>query len=363
MTDAPVDLTPSAPEAPAPEPTLEEAMGGVFDKIERRERMPEKGDDGRFISANPKPEAAPPEATPAAPITDQPAQPEGGTPQASIAPPDSWSAENKAEFAKLPPAMQAYIAQREGDAHKAITQKGEELKRFEPWQRVIEPHAQRIRSLGVSEPEFVNRLLVAEQQLTDPRTRVDAFRWLAQQYGQDLSQLATPTQPGVAASNTPADPALAAIIQKVDGLTSWATQQEQQRERAQAAREAAATRDAASKAEAFLNDPKYPYAKELEADMSALILASRRLGQELTLEQAYAKATRANDQVWQKIETERSDKAKKEAEAEAARKAAEVKKRAPLVVKPRGSGALAPSSKLSLEDRMRDAYDRLNGAA
>lgn len=359
-TPEPVE-TPSAPvELETLESRLSSHMAEQLDKIEARDRMPEKGENGKFVSKNP-PAAAPDQATPAAENTDQPATPEGETAKPSIAPPESWSAENKAKFATLPPDVQAYIAQREGEAHKAITQKGEELKRFEPWQQVLQPHRARLAQAGVPEAEYVHRLLNADAALANPATREQAIQHIAQLYGVDLQRLTTGQPAGQQAQ--PQDPALAALMSEVTRLRSWAETREMQDRQAAQARQDAANRDAEARASAFLNDPKYPYAKELEADMSALILAERRLGRELSLEDAYKKATRANDSVWSKIEAEKAAKAKQEAEAEAAKKAAEARKRTPTIVKPRGSGAVAPSSAASWEARMNEVYDRTQGAA
>jgi len=46
---------------------------------------------------------------------------------AAIEPPKSWSDDDKAEFAKLPPAVQKTIAQRESERDRAFTQKAEEV--------------------------------------------------------------------------------------------------------------------------------------------------------------------------------------------------------------------------------------------
>jgi hypothetical protein len=46
---------------------------------------------------------------------------------ASIEPPNSWSAEEKALFSKLPPDAQAVVARREGERDKQLLQRGEEV--------------------------------------------------------------------------------------------------------------------------------------------------------------------------------------------------------------------------------------------
>lgn len=359
------EVEPAAPEGPAPETRLEDVlasqMAETFDKIEARERMPEKGDDGKFVSKNP-PDAAPDKATPAAENTDQPAKVEGETAKPSIPAPHSWSDAEKAWFAELPPERQAYIAKRESEAHQAITRQGEELKRFEPFVRVLEPHRERIHRLGVDPTEYVARLLHAESLLQNPQTRVQAIQSIARDYGIDLSQLVS-GQPAGQQAQSAADPALAAALQKITHLESWAAQKEDAERRAAQARAEAAEREAQARATAFLSDPKYPYAKDLEQDISALIIAERALGRELSLEDAYKRATRSNEGIWAKLEAEKAEKARKEADEAAAKKAAEVKRKAPTIVKPRGSGATAPSSARSWEERMREVYDRTQGAA
>lgn len=354
-------IEPAADPAPvvdeAPKETLEDILTRKYDEIQARE--PSRDDGGRFASKTP---GAAPAATPVQ-NTDQP-KPTEGEPaiKPAIAAPDSWSAEHKAKFASLPPDVQAYIAQREGEAHKAITQKGEELKRFEPLNSIIAPHRARLAQAGIGEHEYVNRLLDADAKLANPATREDALRWVAQAYGIDLARLAG--NPAGAVPAQVGDPALAAALQKIDHLTRWAQSREQAEQRSIQERQAAADREAEAKAQAFLSDPKFPHAKELEGEIAALIMASRQLGQTLNLEDAYARATRANPAVWAKLEAERIAAEKKDADEKAAKAAAEAKRRAPTTVKPRGaSAARAPLASGDWEARMRDVYDRIEGTA
>ena len=347
------DTAPAASEGtPAPEPTLREILENQYAKIEARDAMPDRGEGGRFVSKNP-PDAAPVEATPAAENTDQPATKATDPAPPVIPMPQSWSADKKAAWESISPEAREYIAQREGEAHKAITQKGEELKRFEPWQRVLEPHRDRLARAGVNEHEYAARLFAADAALANPATRDQAIRQIAQMYGVSLDQ---PQANHSGQSAQPQDPVVAALTSKVQQLEALIANEQQRQV-------AAAGREAEAKAQAFLNDPKYPFAKEVESDMAVLIMAERQLGRELTLEQAYQKAVRANDTVWSKIEAEKKAKAEADAKAEAEKKAAEARKKAPTVIKPRGSGATAPAGKANMRATMEAVYDRLNGAA
>lgn len=363
MTDEVTTTETAAPAEAAPVQTLEDVltshMEATYSKIEARDAMPDKGADGRFVSNTPK--VAPTAAAPAA-VSDQPTPKEGETVKPSIPAPNSWSDADKAWFAELPPERQAYIAKREGEAHQQITRQGEELKRFDPIIRALEPHRARMQHVGVAEPEFISRLLNAEAALQNPQSRGQAFKWLADQYGFDLATLTGQTPAGGQAAQ-PTDPALAAINSKIAGLERWANGLAEAEQRQARERNVASERDAQAKADAYLNDPKYPHAKDLEGDIASLILASRQLGQTLTFEDAYKRATRANEGIWSKMEAERIAADKKKGEEAAAQAAAAAKKRAPTIVKPRGSAAKPAPAKGDWEARMRDTYDRIEGAA
>lgn len=354
MTDEIVtDTAPAASEGtPAPEPTLREILENQYAKIEARDAMPDRGEGGRFVSKNP-PDAAPVEATPAAETTVEPTPKASEQVKPASAPPDAWTAEQKAKWTELSPEWQAFLAEREKSVNDALSQKGQELKRYEPWQRVVEPHRERLAQLGVSEAEYAARLFAVDAALANPATRDRTIRQIAQMYGVSLDQ---PQADHSGQSAQPQDPVVAALTSKVQQLEALIANEQQRQV-------AAAGREAEAKAQAFLNDPKYPFAKEVESDMAVLIMAERQLGRELTLEQAYQKAVRANDTVWSKIEAEKKAKAEADAKAEAEKKAAEARKKAPTVIKPRGSGATAPAGKANMRATMEAVYDRLNGAA
>lgn len=96
-----------------------------------------RGPDGKFIPksaveptapATSTPDLAEPTAVAAAPSTAQPANP-----------PVSWSAEAKAAFVQLSPAVQQAVLKREKEVSDGFAQKSAELKEYEPLKSVIGP--------------------------------------------------------------------------------------------------------------------------------------------------------------------------------------------------------------------------------
>ena len=147
-------VTAPAPTPPAPEPAP--VMHATVDSwvAERREKRaaaaPLQGADGKFISKNPQPEAAPVEDAPAevsdadtqAADDDQgepiEANPEGDNAappeplEAAIEPPQFWDAEGKEAFAKLSPAAKQEVKRWEEQRTKAVAkamQKSAEMEK------------------------------------------------------------------------------------------------------------------------------------------------------------------------------------------------------------------------------------------
>lgn len=91
--------------APRPEREAETTESDASASDAGQEETPATGDE----EGQSEPEA-----------TEEPAAP-------AIEPPASWSAEEKADFAKLPPELQATVARRESERDKLITQRTQEI--------------------------------------------------------------------------------------------------------------------------------------------------------------------------------------------------------------------------------------------
>lgn len=177
-----------APAAPAESPAdkAEAAERALDDDLRAtfRNANKEREEDGKFAAKDGKTPAAKPEVAAEDP-------PQDAAPLVPVVPPPaSWKKEAAAEWAKLPPTVQQYVAQRETEAHSAISQLGQYAKNMQPIGEVIQPHVDRIRASGDNPAGYVQKLFAADQWLA--RDPVGAIKALAENYKVDLGALADP---------------------------------------------------------------------------------------------------------------------------------------------------------------------------
>lgn len=310
---------------------------------------------GRFASRNTDTtdEAAPAEAAPSVTeTTDQPEQSVAETaPAPSIEPPAAWSAEVKAKWATLPPDVQTYIAQRESEAHKAITQAGARLKDYEGLDAVLGPRREALKASWGNEGTALQQLF----QLSDFATSNPSgfVQWFAQQNGVDLSRLTS-----ASAVQANADPQVAALQHELSTIKSSITQQ-QMTQLDNDIRTFATAKDDAG-------NPLRPHFEEVRADMARLLSAEIAT----SLEDAYNRAIRLNDAVWSKVQAGEAAQRAKAAEAEEAKRreaqakaAAEAKKAASINVRAVGAVSGSPVRSGSMRETMEAVARKYAGAA
>lgn len=201
---------PEAPEAAAPEGDAAEQK-----QIRVREHV------RKLKSSAPKEqiEQTPPEEKPQEvkePGKDKPAEQTAQTSTSGDAP-AGWPADAKAEWSKLPPAIQAAVIKRESEISNGGRQWSEEKRRYEEALTPVRAVAQRY---GISEHEGLKRLVAANDYLE--RDPVNALRWLAQSRGIDLSQLAA------APSATPrVDPVVQQLYQELNQVKQTLSSREE----------------------------------------------------------------------------------------------------------------------------------------
>lgn len=298
-------------------------------------------------------------------VSDQPesaaAEPAQSSP--AIAPPHSWSAEAKAKWNALPPDVQTYIAQRESEAHKAITQAGSELKTYQPLRSALEQF--RGYYPAGQEAQFVQSLMQANAALHhDP---VGTLKALAEYYNVDPAQLTGQKPPQQPDSNSVEDlfrdprldkevlPLVQTMAQRVRQLEGQLTA----RERA----EAAERQEDARKIIAEFSKDRPDIAElqdEIAREAKIIREAEPRLPMDKLLERAYDRARWANPDVRKRILD-----AEKAAEAERVRqetikKQNEAKKLAAMNVR---TGASAPTpatnAKWNDEQALGALYDQI----
>jgi hypothetical protein len=328
-------------ENPAPDtpPSLDDTLEAAWNKTQSN--GVEKGPDGKFVSPNGKAADAPadPDSVVQPPSeVVEPAKP-------AIDPPNSWTAEAKAHWAKLPPEAQTYIAQREGEAHKAITSYGDRLKSYEPFDQIITQHKDEFARRGMQPAQAFAYLLNAQAQLD--QNPIDGLVNIGLTYGIDLRPLLAGQQGSLPAP----DPRLGQVTQELSQIKQTIQQQQQALEQQQQAEAEATLKE-------FAKDK--PYFEEVRKLMSSFLKGEHAE----TLSDAYDMAVNASPKVRARIqadqraaEEKKTAEAKAKAEEEAKKKVADATKSAKVNVR---STSAHPNPK-SMDDTIAESARRLFG--
>lgn len=327
--------------APAPEPQAKGLDAIISQAIEEHHEADEtpssdraRDERGRFAPKNPPaPEAA--AAQPAQPAdgaenaadqsTDQTTQ---ATPPAVEAP-RNFTADQKAEFAKLPPEAQKVVSEIERAREAEYTRRNQEVAELrrvaEPLYRAVQPYQQYLgqlsQSYGVHPAELISQLFRAEVTLRtgSPDAKAEALAGIVADYGIDLSLLT-----GNAAH---------APSQEVTQLRQQVQSLSQQLHQIQSYTESAQAEQAASAIDQFRNAkdasgaPLYPFFDAVKVAMAHYIQA----GQANSIEEAYRLAAKPIE------ERLAGDLQARAQQADAQRKAAVEKARKVQHVRPAGS--------------------------
>ena len=129
-------------------------------------------------------EASEDEATPETDIPES----EGEPAPDALAAPKTWPAEQREAFEQLPDEQRDFMLQRENERDAAFTRKTTELaeqrKQVEGLQGVLAPYKQQMQAHGISEAEYISRLMSYDNALRqNPQA---AIAHLAQHYGVQL---------------------------------------------------------------------------------------------------------------------------------------------------------------------------------
>ena len=271
---------------------------------------------------------------------DAEATPESGTPESDVEPepdalaaPKTWPAEHREAFEHLPEEQQSFMMQREQERDAAFTRKPTELaeqrKQVEGLQGVLAPYRQQMQANGISEAEYVSRLMSYDNALRqNPK---QALQSLAQHYGIRLSN-----DSGVDyVEETPSDPQILQLQQQLNQTQAHIQTMQQSQTMAQQQQLVDQVESFATAKDAKGN-LKHPYFEKLRERMGRLVNA----GETTDLDEAYTMALRLDNDLYNEtIANERKAVAKKE---DNRRKAAVEK--AKKVQPTRGNGALPSGS-------------------
>ena len=253
--------------------------------------------------------------------------------------PKNWSEDVRSKFKDLPRDAQEYMLKRDKEMTADYTRKTQEIaeqrKNFESLDKVITPMRQHIEATGIGEAEYIHRLLNADMALrNNPKM---ALKKLAQGYGIDLSSYDSDS------ADYEADSQIAQLQQQNQTILAELKQFKEQN--LMSARQKTENEiNAFSTATDDKGNLKHPHFDKVRAKMGNLIDA----GEAKSLQDAYAKAVRLDDDLYnQSLEAQRKSA---KAEEDAKRKAAveKAKKVRPRTATAPPSGSVKPSDLDSL---------------
>lgn len=307
---------------PENEPDIRDVISDAIDQIEQPEQETEeqkaerlRDEKGRFA-----PKASEPETQPEAAPEEPAYQPKL----------NGYTAEAREVLSKLPPDVQKLIDEREEKFHRGIDVYRDKAQFADQVNKIISQDADYLRQYNVTPDQFLSRLVSVERQLrsNDPRVRIQALQGIAHDYG---------IKPEVL-SQVPFDP------------YAYQLQQQNQFYRDQIEQTRASTQMAeveqikGTLAEFAQSHPYFDDVRTIMADLIDKGLAS-------DIEEAYAKAIRFDDNVFQKYQASQLEEMKRQ-ELEKANQAAKAAKAVNVQVK---SGSPAGISRPGTYDTVHDA--------
>lgn len=202
--------------------------------------------------------------------------------------PSSWKKDYEEDWGKLDPRIQDYIQQREADYAKGVSTYKNQWDTAAPILEAIRPFESALRENNLNPAQWIQNLGNAHQTLVygSPEQKVATFQRLANEYGVNLGSITGQTE---------YDPHFSQLTQELNQLRSqWSQFQQQQ--------EALEQTQLVSEIDSFKADK--PYFEEVREAMAGLLQS----GMANDLQDAYDKAIRLNDDVFQKVNAEQAQK-------------------------------------------------------
>ena len=274
-------------EAPQAEDSRRAMLEQGFEAIEKGEPVEtigQRDEKGRFAPRQTQPEPEP-EADAEPPVWKRP--------------PASWKKDFHEIWAKADPKMQEYAWQREEQMRAGVEPLLSKAQFADAMQEAIQPYMNTIQGLGLQPEKAVAALMEADHRLrtSDPQTKAQYFMQLAQSYGINLGAF-QPQAPGAApVQPNSVDPLVFQLqneLNQVRGeVMGWKQQQEMMEN------------------QTLLNEiNQFSMKAEYFEDVRPTMIQLLQSGVAQTLEEAYNKAVRLNDDVF-----EQATKAKQAEEA------------------------------------------------
>ena len=255
-------------------------------------------------------------------------------------PPASWKKDYHEVWQSADDRMKEYAWQREEQMKAGVQPLMEKARIADQFQEVLNPYMETIRGLGIDAPKAVQALMEADHALrySDPQQKQQLFLRLAQQYGVNFGDGSQLQQQSV-------DPNISALQQELNRVRGEVLSWKEQQEQAQNQSLLGEINNFAMKAEYF---------EEARPTMISLLQS----GVASTLEEAYEKALRLDDNLYQQVQ--QSQQAQAEAQQKVAANQAAKKARAAAVsVRSAAPGATTATKAQDRRSLLAEQFDSM----
>lgn len=219
-------------------------------------------------------------------------QEEKEEPVATHRPPPGWKPAMREKFKALPEDVQGEILRREVDIHKGMELASEARKFKHEFDQKVAPYQAELASRNVSAMDAFDNYLGTAYALrhAPPGEKAALVGGLIQQYGIDIGELDKVLTSQIEGNNWApgVDPVIAQTIEKT--LAPYKQFMETQQQSVAQSHEALKT-EVRSEIDAFKADPVNEFYEDVKDDMAVLLETAARRNVNMTLQQAYDRAT------------------------------------------------------------------------
>lgn len=262
--------------------------------------------------------------------------------------PSSWKKDHWDAFDQIAttnPALADYINQRESEYAKGVSTYKGEWEKAQPLLEAIAPFREQLQRYGIEPAQHVQRLFNAHQRLAlgSPQDKLSMFAQLAREYQVPVEGLFVQGQDGKLYINP-----------QIQQAAPQQQQPQQNQDPRAIVRGVLEEERAVSQVQEMAQDTEqYPHLEQVRQAMVGLLQA----GQAKNLKDAYAKAVRLDDALWQ-AEQENTRKAQEQAKADAERKRVAAAKANAVSTRSATPSSQSGDGKKGLRATLEDAFDQ-----
>lgn len=247
---------------------------------------------------------------------DKPADKPAPDPRIDRAP-QSWKGEAKKVWAELPLNVRQEVIRRERETARVLQETSDVRRGAEGVREIIAPHMDRINAMyGGNVNTAINNLLGVERTLVsgDPSSKVSLVANIIKHFGIDIVALDKALAGQPMPENVQQQSDIERLLEQKLAPVQQFIQSQQVREQQYNQR---VEQEVTHTVESMAVDPQFPYFDEVRSDMADIIEMNAKRGVAVSLEDAYARAVRMNDDIYQASTVRQSSQAATQAALQA----------------------------------------------